>query len=77
MLEDFQGAVADYDRALALRPEAAEAYHNRGAAAESLADHEAAIRDYSRFVELRPNHPQAEGAQADLERLRAKLAAGD
>lgn len=52
---DFSGALADYDKALALDPEAPEAYLGRGNALAQQGDYDAAIEDYSRAIELNPS----------------------
>ena len=46
-LEDYEGAIADYDRAIELKPKFAEAYYNRGVAKGFLGDHEGAIADFA------------------------------
>ena len=51
---DYRGAIADYDRAIELRPDYAEAYYLRGSAKMGLGDYRGAIADYDRAIELDP-----------------------
>jgi tetratricopeptide (TPR) repeat protein len=66
--EDFAGvheydrAIADYDTAIRLKPDDAEAYNDRGFAYYLQGGKEAgdrAIADYTRAIALRPNYPKA------------------
>ncbi len=66
---DFEGAIADADRAIELNPAVAEAYAVRGDAKRAKGDNEEAIADYDRAIELAPAD-----AQAYARRVRAKLA---
>ena len=50
----FQTAVADYDKAIALDPEFAMAYNNRGLAYAGQYQFDRAIADYSKAIELDP-----------------------
>ena len=52
---DKQGAIEDYERAIAVDPQNAEAYSSRGTAKYDLGDKEAAIEDYDRAIELQPD----------------------
>ena len=52
-------AFADYNRALQLNPEYAEAYNDRGHAYYWTGDYKNAIADFTRAIELRPNYPNA------------------
>ena len=63
---DYSGAVAEYTQAIALNPNFAEAYNNRGLAYFRLADREhnpsyldQAVADYNRALELRPDYVNA------------------
>jgi len=58
-LEDYERAIADYDRAIELNPEDAAAHYNRGNAYADLEDYERAIADYDRAIELNPELAQA------------------
>lgn len=56
---DYDGAIADYDTAIQLKPDYAEAYNDRGFAYYLKGNAERAIADYTRAIELRPNYPKA------------------
>jgi lipoprotein NlpI len=51
---DFDGAIADYSRALELDPKFAAAYRRRGIAKQANSDFDGAIADYNRALELDP-----------------------
>jgi tetratricopeptide (TPR) repeat protein len=51
-LNDFEKAIADFDKALEANPEYSEAFNLRGASKFNLGDHEGAIEDYSKAIEL-------------------------
>ena len=57
--KDYDGAIADYNMALQLKPDDEEAYNDRGFAYYLKGDFERAISDYTRAIELRPNYPKA------------------
>jgi tetratricopeptide (TPR) repeat protein len=52
---DYQGAIADYTRAIELNPKFDKAYFNRGLTKDNLGDYSAAIADYSKSLEILPN----------------------
>ncbi|MBI5395709.1 MAG: tetratricopeptide repeat protein [Verrucomicrobia bacterium] len=51
---DYDGAIADYNRALELDPKYALAYNNRGLVKSNKGDQDAAIADFDRALELDP-----------------------
>ena len=57
--KDYDHAILDYDQAIHLSPDYAEAYNNRGYAYYWKGDANRAIADYSRAIELRPNYAYA------------------
>ena len=79
---DYEGAIADYDRAIEINPQHANAYNNRGIAKNKMGDYEGAIADYDRAIEINPQYTIAynnrgntkndmgdyEGAIADYDR---------
>lgn len=69
---DFNGALADYTRAIELDPELAEAYLNRGYAHDLLGNIPEAMDDYSQAIALAPDL-----GMAYFNRSSARLAIGD
>ena len=79
---DYEGAIADYDRAIALAPDNADAYYLRGDAKRVMGDYDGAIADCDRAIELDPDNSggcnirgmskweqgDSEGAIADFDR---------
>jgi len=58
-LKDYQAAIADYDEAIRLNPELAEAFNNRGNAKSALEDYQGAIADYDEAIKLNPELAEA------------------
>ena len=58
-LEDYQGAIADYTRALHLKPDYANAYYLRGLAKVKLGQYFAAIADCDSAIRLKPDYADA------------------
>ncbi|ABM79600.1 tetratricopeptide repeat-containing S1 family peptidase [Prochlorococcus marinus] len=58
-LKDYQGAIADYSKALEINPEDANTFNNRGNAKHGLGDYQGAISDYTKAIELDPQHALA------------------
>ena len=56
---DHDQAIQDYDKAIALNPDAAEAYNNRGVAYGVKGDHDQAIQDYDKAIALNPDDAEA------------------
>ncbi|WP_404791072.1 tetratricopeptide repeat protein [Altericista sp. CCNU0014] len=54
-LGDLEGALKDYDRAIAQNPKEADAYVNRGIVRDELGQHAAAIADYTQALTLNPD----------------------
>ena len=69
---DYQGAVSDFDAALQINPDYAEAYNNRGRAKTALGQYQQAIADYEMALQINPDY-----AEAYNNRGRAKTALGD
>ena len=55
-LEDYSGAIQDYNKAIDINPNNAKAYSNRGAAKDKLLDYRGAIQDYTKAIEISPNY---------------------
>ncbi len=79
-LGDFDRAIADYGRALELRPGDAKTIRNlriahtrRGLAAARLGDPDRAIADLGRAIELEPGHPTAYLRRGELRLERGEV----
>lgn len=71
---DFDGAIADYTKAIEIDPRYVQAYGNRGIARKAKGDLDGAIADYTKVVEIDPrdrlayyNRGIARTAKGDLE----------
>ena len=51
-LEDYRGAIQDYNKAIELDPEYVSAYINRGFSKKKLGDNRGAIQDYDKAIEF-------------------------
>ena len=59
-LKDHQGAIADYNKAIAINPQADDAsYYNRGTTKQHLKDYQGAITDYSKAIVINPQDADA------------------
>jgi tetratricopeptide (TPR) repeat protein len=56
---NLDGAIADYSKAIELKPDFAEAYFSRGFAKKDKGDLDGAITDYTKAIELKPNYALA------------------
>ena len=64
----------DFDKAIALKPDDANAYNNRGDAYYHLKDYNQAILDFDKAIALKPDYAYAHNNRANLHRKRNKLA---
>ena len=71
-MEDYEGAIADFDKVIELNPKYVAAYNNRGVAKNAIGDYEEAIADFDKAIELEPNRAFAYGSRGA-----AKGAMGD
>jgi len=53
---NLKGAIKNYDEAIKLNPNLAEAYNNRGNAYYNKGEFEKAIEDYTKAINLNPNY---------------------
>ena len=76
---DFQGAIADYTRALLLKPDYADAYCNRGNLKGQHQDYNGAIADFNAAIQHQPGHGNALAnlAEAHFYRGVARFQAAD
>ncbi|MDB9394841.1 tetratricopeptide repeat protein, partial [Microcystis aeruginosa] len=58
-LGDYQGAIADYNQAINIKPDYALAYNNRGNAKYDLGDYQGAIADYNQAINIKPDYALA------------------
>ncbi|HWE71627.1 MAG TPA: tetratricopeptide repeat protein [Stellaceae bacterium] len=58
-LRRLEAALADYGKAISIRPDHAEAYNNRGNALQELQRLDAAAADYTRAIAIRPDYADA------------------
>jgi tetratricopeptide (TPR) repeat protein len=58
-LGDYEGAIADYNQAIKIKPDYATAYNNRGNAKHNLGDCEGAIADYNQYIKIKPDYADA------------------
>ena len=63
-LGDRQGAIADYNQAIAINPQLAQAYINRGTAKFELGDKQGACSDFKKAISL-GNQSTAQWLQSD------------
>ena len=52
-------AIEDYDKAIQLKPDYAEAYYNRGMSNIALEEHDEAIEDFNQVIALNPENANA------------------
>jgi tetratricopeptide (TPR) repeat protein len=55
-LKDSQGAIADFDKTIELKPKFAQAYGDRGDTKSRLGDDKGAIVDYDRAISIDSNN---------------------
>ena len=58
-LKDYEGAIADYDKAILIDTDNAISYNNRAIAKRKLEDYIGAIADYTKAIELDPEYESA------------------
>ncbi len=56
---EYDRAVADFDRAVELKPDFAEALHDRGLAYERMGEYDRAVADYGEAIRVKPDYAQA------------------
>jgi tetratricopeptide (TPR) repeat protein/S1-C subfamily serine protease len=58
-LKDNRGAIDDYNQAIQINPNYANAYNSRGVIKAALKDNQDAIDDYSQAIQINPNYANA------------------
>jgi len=56
---DYRGAIADLSQAIALNPNEADYYYQRGLILGELSDRQSAVRDFDDAIARNPNHARA------------------
>jgi lipoprotein NlpI len=56
---NYNQAIQDFDKAIRLKPDVAEAFNNRGVTYDYKGDYERAIQDYNQVIRLRPDDAAA------------------
>jgi tetratricopeptide (TPR) repeat protein len=54
-VEDYQGAIAAFTKAIKLKPDYADAYRGRASTKYLLSDYEGSIADYTEVIKLKPD----------------------
>jgi 1-deoxy-D-xylulose 5-phosphate reductoisomerase len=57
--QDYQSALAEFDRAIEINSSHIDAYIYRGNAKDKLEDYEGAIADYNQAIKIDSTHPKA------------------
>jgi uncharacterized protein (TIGR02145 family) len=55
-IKDYTGAIADYNKAIQLKPDYANYFYGRGNAKERLADYSGALKDFDKAIQLKPDN---------------------
>jgi tetratricopeptide (TPR) repeat protein len=76
-LKDYQGAIADYNQAIKLKPDFTAAYNNRGASKANLGDNQGAITDLRQAIQINKNWGNRSLADAYNDRGIIKTESGD
>jgi tetratricopeptide (TPR) repeat protein len=76
ILQDARGAVADFDKALAIDPAYVTAWINRASAKASLGDEEGSLADYAQALELDPEDRRAWSNRGAYHAQRGRYEAG-
>ena len=69
---DFEQAIADYDKAIELNPDYADAYFNRGVAHAASGNYEQAIQDIEMYRDLAADAPDWEEVEEIIEQLQSQ-----
>jgi lipoprotein NlpI len=69
--DDWEGAIVDFTRAIALNPSYAEAYDGRGLAKIAQGNWDAAIADLDRAIALNPSYAQAYNSRGLAKRAKS------
>ena len=67
---DYDRSIADYDRAIQLKPDDPDTYVNRGWAFHAQGDYDRAIADYDRAIQLKPDYALAYANRGEAYRFK-------
>jgi tetratricopeptide (TPR) repeat protein len=70
---NLDAALADYNQAIAMEPNAADGYFGRARVLRDKGDKEAAMADLQQFLDLKPNDAANAGIRKDAEDMMAGL----
>jgi TPR repeat/Tetratricopeptide repeat len=70
---DLESAIEDYNKALDINPQDAEAYYNRGNAKYNQGDLETAIEDYNKAIDINPKYANAYNNRGDAKSKQGDL----
>lgn len=73
LLYEWDAVLADYNRAIDLDPDYAEAYYHRGILYYTQGPRERAVPDFERYLELAPDGQYADEARASVESIAIEL----
>ena len=54
-VKDYEGAIADYTKAIEINPDFGTAYNNRGISKRKLNDYYGSIADFTKAIEINPD----------------------
>jgi len=63
---DTKKAIADYTKAIKIKPDFVEAYNNRGSSFDNSGKHDRALDDYTKAIELSPDYAVAYSNRSDV-----------
>ena len=69
---DRDGAIADYEKAIELKPDYAEAYYDLGNAYRAGGNLDRSIADYDKAIQLKPDYAEAQTNLNSLLELKKK-----
>jgi tetratricopeptide (TPR) repeat protein len=70
---DPDGALADFNKAIELKPDLAAAWNNRGLVKQTKGDRAGALADFSRAIELKPDLAAAYNNRGEVKRAKGDL----
>ncbi|MEM6502695.1 MAG: tetratricopeptide repeat protein [Cyanobacteria bacterium P01_C01_bin.89] len=73
IVNDWEGAIASYDKAIEFKPDDHEAWYKRGVALGNLGCAEEAIASYDKALEIKPDAPSAWYGKACCHGLQGKV----